>query len=46
MHYSKILIATDLSDTTYPTIEKGVALAQSFNADILLVHVIEPIPAY
>ena len=46
MHYSKILVATDLSDTTYPTIEKAIALAKSFEAEIFLVHVIEPIPAY
>lgn len=46
MHYKKILVATDLSDTTYPTIEKAIALAKSFNAEIFLVHVIEPIPAY
>lgn len=46
MHYSKILVATDLSEDTQPTIEKAIQLAQSFEAKLFLIHVIEPIPAY
>lgn len=46
MHYSRILVATDLSDNTQPTIEKALKLAKSFDAELILLHVIEPIPAY
>lgn len=46
MHYKKILIATDLSENTQPIMQKALALAKTFGAEVSLLHIIEPVPAF
>lgn len=44
--YKHLLVATDLSQENEMIIERGLALAKSFNAKISFLHVIEPLPGY
>ncbi len=44
--YKNILIATDLSEENNVVIEKSLAIAQSFNAKVSVLHVVEPLPGY
>ncbi|HZR45661.1 MAG TPA: universal stress protein [Candidatus Manganitrophaceae bacterium] len=41
---SRILVPTDFSDCSVAALDYAVALAKPFNADLILVHVIEPFP--
>ena len=44
--YSKILYATDFDEVGIHAAHKAAKLAKENNAELHLVHVIEPIPAY
>ncbi|MBB71134.1 MAG: universal stress protein UspA [Legionellales bacterium] len=44
--YKHILFATDLADEGKSTGRKARQLADTFTADLSIIHVIEPIPAY
>jgi universal stress protein A len=44
--YSKILYATDFDEVGVHAAHKAKQLAKENNAELLMVHVIEPIPAY
>ena len=44
--YKKILLATDLTETSNPVNEVAKQLVAQFQAELTLVHTIEPIPAY
>jgi len=41
-----IIVAVDFSNATPAVLEMAVSLAESFGADLQLLHVIEPEPAY
>ena len=41
--YQRILLAVDLTEESREVAEKAVSLARAFNAEIHLVHVIEPL---
>ena len=41
--YKKILVAIDLSEDSAPVVQRGRALADSANAELHLIHVIEPL---
>lgn len=43
MAYQHILIATDLSEDCHPVIERAVQLAAQNNAQLSLIHVVEPL---
>jgi len=40
----RILIATDLSETSLEAVSTGAALAKALGADVLLVTVLDPVP--
>lgn len=42
----KIIVAVDFSNATPEVLKMAVGLAESFGADLQLLHVIEPEPAY
>lgn len=44
--YHHILVATDLTDASKPTVKKAWELASQFESKLSIVHVIEPIPVY
>lgn len=44
--YKKILIATDFSDGTNSLLHKGAGLAKQMQSQIVLLHVVEPLPGY
>lgn len=44
--YKHILLAVDFSDTCQAIAEKAKALVALYDAELTLVHTIEPIPAY
>jgi universal stress protein A len=44
--YKHILIATDLTNENQAVIEKGLAIAKDFDAQVSFLHVIEPLPGY
>lgn len=41
---SRILVPTDFSDCSAEALDDAIALAKVFQADLILVHVIEPFP--
>lgn len=41
--YKKIMLAVDLTEESKPVAERAKALVQAFNAELHLVHVIEPL---
>lgn len=43
--FKKILCPTDLSDPSYEGLKAAAETAQHFSAELLLVHVVAPIPA-
>ena len=44
--YKKVLFATDFDEVGIQSAYKAKKIAQENNAELLLVHVVEPIPAY
>jgi universal stress protein A len=42
--YKKILVAVDLTPDTTPIVERAKALAKIHDAELSLLHVIEPVP--
>lgn len=42
----KIMVPVDFSETSTRALPYAAALAEKFRAEVLLIHVIEPIPAY
>ena len=44
--YKKVLFATDFDDVGVSAAHKAKKIAMENNAELLLVHVVEPIPAY
>lgn len=44
--YTHVLAAVDLSDCSDQVICRAKELAESFNARLSLIHVVEPLPAY
>ena len=40
----KILSPTDFSDPSYLAIKTGAEIAQHFNAQLIIMHIVEPIP--
>lgn len=44
--YKKVLFATDFDETGVKAAHKAKKIADENNAPLLLVHVVEPIPAY
>jgi universal stress protein A len=42
--YKKILVAVDLTADTVPIVERAKALAKLHDAEVSLLHVIEPVP--
>ena len=45
-HFSKILYATDYSKASAPALDEAVALAKQNGAELLVLHVIDPVPPY
>jgi universal stress protein A len=45
-HFSKILYATDYSKASARALDEAINLAKQNNADLLVVHVIEPVSSY
>lgn len=45
MSFSRILVATDLSDVARPTIEAAVRFAALFDSTLRVMHVVEPLPS-
>jgi len=45
-HYDRILHATDYSKASARALAEAVALAKQNNAELLVLHVIEPVAAY
>ena len=41
--YKRILCPTDFSETSYEAVRTAVALAKTFNAELILLHVIVPV---
>ncbi|WNO11219.1 universal stress protein [Teredinibacter sp. KSP-S5-2] len=41
--YSHLLVGLDLSSESEPVLQKAIALAKAMNADISVVHTIEPL---
>lgn len=41
--YQKIMLAVDLTEESKPVADRAVALVKAFNAELHLVHVIEPL---
>lgn len=41
--YQRILVAIDLSEEALPVIERARSIAEQFNAELHLLHVIEPL---
>ena len=44
--YKRVLFATDFDEVGIKAARKAKKIADENNADLLLVHVVEPIPAY
>jgi universal stress protein A len=44
--YKKVLFATDFDDVGISAAHKAKKIADENNAELILVHVVEPIPAY
>ncbi len=42
-NYKRILVAVDLSDEATPVLERARGMAQQHNAELHLVHVVEPL---
>ena len=42
-NYTKILVAVDLSDDSNAVIERGLAISANNNAELHVIHVIEPL---
>ena len=45
-HFSKILHATDYSKASVLALDEAVALAKQNGAELLVLHVIDPVPPY
>jgi nucleotide-binding universal stress UspA family protein len=45
-HFGKILCATDYSKASAPALDEAVALAKQNGAELLILHVIDPVPPY
>jgi universal stress protein A len=45
-HFSKILYATDYSKASARALDEAIALAKQNGAELLVLHVIDPVPAY
>lgn len=45
-HFSKILYATDYSKASARALDEAVALAKQNGAELLVLHVIDPVPPY
>jgi len=45
-HFSKILYATDYSKASARALDEAIGLAKQNNAELLVVHVIEPVSSY
>ena len=45
-HFNKILHATDYSKASAPALDEAVALAKQNGAELLVLHVIDPVPPY
>ena len=45
-HFSKILHATDYSKASAPALDEAVALAKQNGAELLILHIIDPVPPY
>ena len=45
-HFSKILHATDYSKASAPALDEAVALAKQNRAELLVLHVIDPVTPY
>lgn len=45
-HYKKILHATDYSTASAPALDEAVALAKQNRAELLVLHVIDPVTPY
>lgn len=44
--FSRILYATDYSKASAPALDEAVALAKQNGAELLVLHVIDPVPPY
>lgn len=44
--YKRILLASDLTEQSGPIAKKAKEMAQSFNSELHVVHVVEPVGAY
>ena len=44
--YKRVLFATDFDDVSVKAAEKAKKIADENKAELFLVHVVEPIPAY
>ena len=45
-HFSKILYATDYSRASARALDEAIALAKQNGAELLVLHVVDPVPAY
>ena len=45
-HFSKILHATDYSKASAPALDEAIALAKQNGAELLILHIIDPVPPY
>ena len=45
-HFSKILYATDYSKASARALDEAIALAKQNGAELLVLHVIDPVPPY
>jgi universal stress protein A len=45
-HFSKILYATDYSKASAPALDEAIALAKQNGAELLILHIIDPVPPY
>lgn len=44
--YKKIIVATDLSEISHKTLHRATEMAKLCQAQLVMVHVVEPLPAY
>ncbi|HEX4988176.1 MAG TPA: universal stress protein, partial [Candidatus Binatia bacterium] len=45
-HFSKSLYATDYSKASARALDEAIALAKQNGAELLVLHVIDPVPPY
>jgi nucleotide-binding universal stress UspA family protein len=45
-HFSKILHATDYSKASAPALDEAIALTKQNGAELLILHIIDPVPPY